>query len=77
MTINEGEVLCLLDEKLEANVNVVELIQVCKVAGWYIQDSKERRPAMRKVVLMLQGAIDVGIPPVPQSLLNLIDVENY
>jgi serine/threonine protein kinase len=43
--INEGEVLCLLDEKLRGNVNVVELIRACKAAGWCIQDSEESRPS--------------------------------
>jgi serine/threonine protein kinase len=74
--INAGEVLCLLDERLGGNVNVVELIQACKVASWCIQDSEASRPSMRKVVLMLQGVISVGIPPVPSSLLNLIDAED-
>jgi serine/threonine protein kinase len=65
--INEGEVRCLADEKLGENVIVIELIQACKVAGC-IQDSEARRPSMRKVLLMLQGVISVGIPPVPSSL---------
>ncbi|KAJ4794563.1 Serine/threonine-protein kinase [Rhynchospora pubera] len=32
--MNEGEVVCLVDEKLGGNVNVVELMRACKVAGW-------------------------------------------
>jgi Protein kinase domain/D-mannose binding lectin/PAN-like domain len=75
--MNEGEVICLLDKNLGVNVNAVELIHACKVAGWCIQDSEARRPSMGKVVLMLQGVIDVGIPPVPHSLLNIVDAENY
>ncbi|KAJ3701104.1 hypothetical protein LUZ61_004809 [Rhynchospora tenuis] len=77
MKMNEGEVLCLLDRKLCGNANIVELIRACKVAGWCIQDSEACRPSMGKVVLMLQGVIDVGIPPVPHSLLNLVDAEEY
>ncbi|KAJ4752447.1 Serine/threonine-protein kinase [Rhynchospora pubera] len=75
--INDGEVLCLLDEKLRGNVNVVELIRACKVAGWCIQEPEMRRPSMRNVVLMLEGVIGVGIPPVPKSLLNLVDADDY
>ncbi|KAJ4794570.1 Serine/threonine-protein kinase [Rhynchospora pubera] len=75
--MNEGEVLCLLDRKLCGNANIVELIRACKVAGWCIQDSEACRPSMGKVVLMLQGVIDVGIPPVPHSLLNLVDAEEF
>jgi Protein kinase domain/D-mannose binding lectin/PAN-like domain len=77
MKINEGEVLCLLDEKLAGNVNVGELICACKVAGWCIQDSEACRPSMGKVELMLQDVIDVGIPPVPHSLRKLVDAEDY
>ncbi|KAJ3684785.1 hypothetical protein LUZ61_013949 [Rhynchospora tenuis] len=75
--MNEGEVLCFLDDKLRGNVNVVELIRACKVAGWCIQEPEMRRPSMRKVVLMLEGVISVGIPPVPKSLLNLVDADDY
>ncbi|KAJ4765706.1 G-type lectin S-receptor-like Serine/Threonine-kinase [Rhynchospora pubera] len=75
--MNEGEVLCLLDEKLGGNVNVSELIRACKVAGWCIQEPEACRPSMKKVALMLQGIISVGIPPVPRSLLNLVDADDY
>jgi Protein kinase domain/D-mannose binding lectin/PAN-like domain len=76
--INEGQVLCLLDERLAGNVNVIELIRACKVAGWCIQDSEASRPSMGKVVLMLQGIISVGIPPIPKTLQNLTDaVDSY
>ncbi|KAJ4752456.1 Serine/threonine-protein kinase [Rhynchospora pubera] len=75
--MNEGEVVCLVDEKLGGNVNVVELMRACKVAGWCIQESESHRPSMRKAVQMLQGYIDVGIPPVPRCLLNLVDAEEY
>ncbi|KAJ3701101.1 hypothetical protein LUZ61_004806 [Rhynchospora tenuis] len=75
--MNEGEVLCLLDEKLGGNVDVAELIRACKVAGWCIQEPEACRPSMKKVVLMLKGTISVGIPPVPKSLLNLVDADDY
>lgn len=66
-----------MDEKLGENVNATELIRACKVAGWCIQDMEASRPSMRKVVLMLQGIISAGIPPVPNSLWNLADADDY
>ncbi|XP_004305424.1 PREDICTED: G-type lectin S-receptor-like serine/threonine-protein kinase At2g19130-like [Fragaria vesca subsp. vesca] len=62
------DVLTLVDYRLEGNADKDELIRACKVACWCIQDEEKDRPTMRRVVQILEGALDVGIPPIPQFL---------
>ncbi|XP_057421404.1 G-type lectin S-receptor-like serine/threonine-protein kinase LECRK3 [Lotus japonicus] len=45
--------------------NVLE--NMIKVALWCIQDEPVLRPAMKSVVLMLEGVTDIAIPPCPNS----------
>ncbi|XP_062106222.1 G-type lectin S-receptor-like serine/threonine-protein kinase At2g19130 [Humulus lupulus] len=64
----EGDVLSLLDPRLEQNAEVEELDRVCRVACWCIQDDEVNRPSMSQVVQILEGVIEVNLPPVPRSL---------
>ncbi|XP_068669333.1 G-type lectin S-receptor-like serine/threonine-protein kinase At2g19130 [Aristolochia californica] len=66
--IMEGEVLSLLDSRLLGEADLVELSRVCRVACWCIQDDEEDRPSMVQVVKVLEGLLEVNIPPVPRSL---------
>ncbi|KAF8733541.1 hypothetical protein HU200_014842 [Digitaria exilis] len=74
--VNEGNVLCLLDSRLEGNANVNELDITCRVACWCIQDEEDDRPSMGQVVRMLEGVVNTGIPPIPSSFQNLMEGEN-
>ncbi|XP_062189523.1 G-type lectin S-receptor-like serine/threonine-protein kinase At2g19130 [Phragmites australis] len=74
--VNEGNVLCLLDGRLEGNANVMELDITCRVACWCIQDQENDRPSMGQVVHMLEGVVNTEIPPIPSSFQNLIEGEN-
>ncbi|KAJ0096534.1 hypothetical protein Patl1_27810 [Pistacia atlantica] len=38
-----------------------------KVGLWCVQDEPALRPSMKSVVMMLEGIIDVSIPPCPSS----------
>ncbi|CAL4978674.1 unnamed protein product [Urochloa decumbens] len=71
--VNEGNVLCLLDSRLEGNANVKELDIACRVACWCIQDDEDDRPSIGQVVRMLEGIVDTEIPPIPPSLHNLME----
>ncbi|KAM5578167.1 G-type lectin S-receptor-like serine/threonine-protein kinase [Rosa sericea] len=68
---NGQDVLTLVDYRLGGNADKDELIRACKVACWCIQDEEKDRPTMRQVVQILEGALDVGIPPIPQFLQHL------
>uniref|UniRef100_A0A0D9UYF8 Receptor-like serine/threonine-protein kinase n=1 Tax=Leersia perrieri TaxID=77586 RepID=A0A0D9UYF8_9ORYZ len=71
--VNEGDVLCLLDGRLEGNANVEELDITCRVACWCIQDRENDRPSMGQVVHMLEGVVDTDVPPIPASFQNLVE----
>ncbi|KAL5220912.1 hypothetical protein ABZP36_025625 [Zizania latifolia] len=71
--LNEGDVLCLLDSRLEGNANVMELDITCRVACWCVQDEENDRPSMDQVVRMLEGVVDMEMPPIPASFQNLME----
>ncbi|XP_042508184.1 G-type lectin S-receptor-like serine/threonine-protein kinase LECRK3 [Macadamia integrifolia] len=56
----------LVDEDVEEK----GLDRMIRVAIWCLQDDPSLRPSMKKVVLMLEGTIDVPIPPSPTYFLN-------
>ncbi|KAL5581876.1 hypothetical protein UlMin_014318 [Ulmus minor] len=66
--VEGGDVLGLLDKRLEGNCDIEEVERICKVACWCIQDDEAHRPSMSQVVQMLEGFIDVKLPPFPGSL---------
>ncbi|XP_043698740.1 G-type lectin S-receptor-like serine/threonine-protein kinase At2g19130 [Telopea speciosissima] len=67
--INEdGEILSILDYRLEGNADLTELIRTCKVASWCIQDDEVDRPSMGLMVQMLEGMVEVSPPPIPRTL---------
>ncbi|CAL4952459.1 unnamed protein product [Urochloa decumbens] len=74
--VNEGNVLCLLDSRLEGNANIKELDITCRVACWCIQDEENERPSMGQVVRMLEGVVNAEIPPIPSSFQNLMEGES-
>jgi hypothetical protein len=74
--VNEGNMLSLLDDRLEGNANVKELDIACRVACWCIQDMEKDRPSMGQVVRMLEGVVNTEIPPIPSSFENLMEGEN-
>ncbi|KAK7257426.1 hypothetical protein RIF29_31403 [Crotalaria pallida] len=67
-----GNVLPLVESKLEGEVNAEELTKACNVA-WCIQDHEKDRPTMAQVVQILEGLIDVGIPPIPQFFQSIAE----
>jgi hypothetical protein len=71
--LNEGDVLCLLDDRLGGDGNVKELDVICRVACWCIQDDEIHRPSMGQVVRMLEGVVDIELPPIPASFQNITE----
>ncbi|XP_031286835.1 G-type lectin S-receptor-like serine/threonine-protein kinase At2g19130 [Pistacia vera] len=67
--ITEGvNVLNLLDTRLEGNADIEELLRICRVACWCIQDDETQRPSMGEVVQKLEGVLDVTQSPIPSSI---------
>ncbi|GMN30226.1 hypothetical protein TIFTF001_002734 [Ficus carica] len=71
--VEGGNVLSLLDPRLDGDADVEELERICKVACWCIQDEESHRPSMGLVVQILEGIIEVNLPPVPRSLKLYVD----
>ncbi|XP_050380816.1 G-type lectin S-receptor-like serine/threonine-protein kinase LECRK3 [Argentina anserina] len=61
-------------EKLvgDEEINIRQLERVVRVAIWCIQDEPSLRPSMKKVLLMLEGTVDIPVPPSPVSFLSTI-----
>ncbi|KAL7611381.1 G-type lectin S-receptor-like serine/threonine-protein kinase At2g19130 [Lactuca sativa] len=64
--IEGGDVISLLDSRLNREACVEQVTKFCKVACWCIQDEEERRPTMSLVERILEGVLDVEMPPIPQ-----------
>ncbi|XWS68556.1 hypothetical protein CRYUN_Cryun04dG0100100 [Craigia yunnanensis] len=73
----EGDVLSLLDSRLNGDAPVEELSRICKVACWCIQDDESHRPPMSQVVQILEGVVDVNLPAVPRSLQVFVDNQEH
>ncbi|KAL5560335.1 hypothetical protein UlMin_036546 [Ulmus minor] len=72
---------CFLDGELdklvedEAEVEKNELQRTIKIGLWCVQDEPSLRPSMKKVVLMLEGTIEVPSPPSPTSSTSIVQVD--
>ncbi|KAK3162696.1 hypothetical protein QOZ80_1BG0092590 [Eleusine coracana subsp. coracana] len=64
----DGEVQTLFSPDLIDDANVQELEKTCKVACWCVQDKESSRPTMGHIVKILEGVVDVEMPPVPRYL---------
>uniref|UniRef100_A0A8R7TC82 G-type lectin S-receptor-like serine/threonine-protein kinase SD2-5 n=1 Tax=Triticum urartu TaxID=4572 RepID=A0A8R7TC82_TRIUA len=67
-TLLEGDVGSLVDQQLYGDINMEEVERAFKVACWCIQDHDFERPTMGDVVQVLEGLVEVGMPPVPRLL---------
>ncbi|KAA0031611.1 hypothetical protein IC582_000402 [Cucumis melo] len=73
----EGDILGLLDPKLQGNADVKEVTKICRVACWCIQDEEVQRPSMSNIVQILEGVLEVNKPPLPRSLLAFSDSQEH
>lgn len=71
--MTNGTPLKAADKRLEGSVKEEELMRALKVAFWCIQDEVVMRPSMGEVVKMLEGSVDTNVPPMPQTVLELIE----
>ena len=74
--MNEEDVSCLLDPRLDAQADIEQLNRACRIACWCIQDAEDHRPKMGQVVQMLEGVMAVEMPPIPRSLQNYVGMED-
>lgn len=75
--ILEGNVGEVLDQRLGNQYDVAEAERVGFVAVWCIQDDEVDRPTMGMVVKMLEGVVEVAVPPLPKLLEALVSGESF
>ncbi|KAF8380135.1 hypothetical protein HHK36_027617 [Tetracentron sinense] len=71
--MTKGTPVRVADKRLEGAVEEEELVKAMKVAFWCIQDEIWMRPSMGEVVKMLEGSVLINEPPMPQTVLELIE----
>uniref|UniRef100_A0A1D1ZKY8 Receptor-like serine/threonine-protein kinase n=1 Tax=Anthurium amnicola TaxID=1678845 RepID=A0A1D1ZKY8_9ARAE len=65
-----GELSALVGEDDEAMADRVRLGRLVTVALWCVQEEPSVRPSMKEVCQMLEGTVDVPVPPDPTSSIN-------
>ncbi|KAF8396068.1 hypothetical protein HHK36_017680 [Tetracentron sinense] len=61
----EGKLDALVENDTEAMSDLGRMERLVKVAIWCIQEELSLRPTMKKVTLMLEGTVEVPMPPCP------------
>lgn len=59
----------------EDEVDKKKLGRVVKVGLWCTQDEPSSRPSMKKVILMLEGTVNIADPPRPTSIVSSQSLE--
>lgn len=75
--IIDGNIAAVVDERLGSMYNEAEATRLGFVAVWCIQDDESTRPTMGMVVKMLEGVVEVTVPPPPKLLQALVSGESF
>ncbi|KAE9605390.1 hypothetical protein Lal_00025416 [Lupinus albus] len=75
--IIEGNMTAVFDKRLGNVYNTEEARRVALVAVWCIQDDETVRPTMSMVVKMLEGLVELNVPPPPKLLQALVTGESF
>uniref|UniRef100_A0A0A0KZA5 Serine-threonine/tyrosine-protein kinase catalytic domain-containing protein n=2 Tax=Cucumis sativus TaxID=3659 RepID=A0A0A0KZA5_CUCSA len=70
--MNERKMETLMREDEEGRSDMKRVERFVKIGIWCIQEEPSLRPSMKKVVQMLEGAVDVSTPPDPSSFISAI-----
>lgn len=60
----------IVEEDDEALADMDRVIKYVTIAIWCIQENPSLRPTMKNVIQMLEGTIDVSVPPEPSSFFS-------
>ncbi|KAK6937066.1 Protein kinase domain [Dillenia turbinata] len=67
-----GNLERLVEDDEEAKDDIMRVRKFVMIAIWCIQDDPSVRPTMKKVIQMLEGAVEVPAPPDPSSYMSAI-----
>ncbi|XP_038902769.1 G-type lectin S-receptor-like serine/threonine-protein kinase LECRK3 [Benincasa hispida] len=68
----EKKIEMLVENDEEAKIDLKRVKKFVMIAIWCIQEEVSLRPTMKKVLQMLEGAIEVSFPPGPSSFTSTI-----
>ncbi|GMH18344.1 hypothetical protein Nepgr_020185 [Nepenthes gracilis] len=68
----EGKLDLLLQNDDAAKSDIKRVERLVMIAIWCIQEDPSLRPSMKKVLQMLEGCIQVSVPPDPSSYISSI-----
>ncbi|KAI3426576.1 Receptor-like serine/threonine-protein kinase [Psidium guajava] len=69
---HEGKVPLLVDSDEEASSDVKRVMRFVMTALWCIQEDPALRPTMKKITQMLEGAVEVPVPPDLSSFITSV-----
>ncbi|KAF6174017.1 hypothetical protein GIB67_039968 [Kingdonia uniflora] len=72
-TVQHVNLVCLRGFFSEGNFDEDQVTRACNIACWYIPEGEMNKPSMGYAVQVLEGVVEVGIPPVSPYLQNLVD----
>lgn len=67
----------IMDNRLGVAYNLEEAERLALVVIWCIQVEEETRPTMGMVVKMIEGVLEVAIPPPPKLIKALVTGESF
>ncbi|XP_060668016.1 G-type lectin S-receptor-like serine/threonine-protein kinase RLK1 [Ziziphus jujuba] len=67
----DGKLDALIEDDMEAMNDIKRVERFVKVAIWCLQEDPNIRPTMKKVMLMLEGIVQVSVPPSPCSFTSV------
>ncbi|CAI9764202.1 unnamed protein product [Fraxinus pennsylvanica] len=73
----DGNVTAVVDERLGSTYDKTEAERLGLVAVWCIQDDESMRPTMGMVLKMLEGVVEVAVPPPPKLLQALVSGDSF
>ncbi|POO01292.1 S-receptor-like serine/threonine-protein kinase [Trema orientale] len=65
-----GKLEFLVENDEEAMAEMKRVEKFVMVALWCVQEDPSLRPTMKKVMLMLEGTVEVSVPPDPTSFIS-------
>ncbi|KAI6679265.1 hypothetical protein NL676_033146 [Syzygium grande] len=69
---HNGNIIVLVESDKEALSDMRRVRRFVMTALWCIQEEPALRPTMKKITQMLEGAVEVSVPPDPRSFISAI-----
>jgi hypothetical protein len=66
----DGKLNLLVENDEEAKDDIKRIEKYVMIAIWCIQEDPSLRPTMKKVVHMMEGVVEVSVPPSPSSFIS-------